>query len=226
VSDQGNEALAARLAELGLTRQELADRVNAAIAQGTGTPGRCAARYMRWLLSGASRWPRPVTRLALQQVLDLQCNELGFVPRSRREWARPQPPPTQRPAVAPDEVQVLSAVGGVAVYLRIPVLPAGPWLTVTDIARLSTLLDSLAEQDERHGGAGLGTLAAGYADRLVATRPSFKISARVERDLRRPTRRCVPAAGATARVAGRRSGPGRVHHPRAHPAGPPGGPPQ
>jgi hypothetical protein len=78
-----NAPLAARIAELGLTEHEVSDLLNDAIQRATGQRGRSTDRYVRLLLDGTIRWPWPVNRRALEQVLDLPILELGFVPRGR-----------------------------------------------------------------------------------------------------------------------------------------------
>lgn len=84
-----NAPLAARMAELGLTEREVSDLLNDAIERATGQRGRSTDRYVRLLLDGTIRWPWPVNRLALEQVLDLPILELGFVPRGRSSVVAP-----------------------------------------------------------------------------------------------------------------------------------------
>jgi hypothetical protein len=87
-----NAPLAARIAELGLTEREVSDLLNDAIERATGQRGRSTDRYVRLLLDGTIRWPWPVNRRALEQVLDLPILELGFVPRGRSSVVAPHRP--------------------------------------------------------------------------------------------------------------------------------------
>jgi hypothetical protein len=84
-----NAPLAARIADLGLTEHEVSDLLNDAIERATGRRGRSTDRYVRLLLDGTIRWPWPVNRRALEQVLDLPILELGFVPRGRSSVIAP-----------------------------------------------------------------------------------------------------------------------------------------
>ncbi|MCA1604064.1 MAG: tetratricopeptide repeat protein [Acidobacteria bacterium] len=73
-----NTALAAYLAETGLTQAGLADAVNAVVEDLTGTPGRASDRWVRMLVDGSIRWPRHHYRQALEIVLNAPINKLGF----------------------------------------------------------------------------------------------------------------------------------------------------
>jgi hypothetical protein len=75
-----NAALAARIAELGLTERELADRINDAERDATGVAGKATDRYVRLLLDGTVRWPWLSRRQALEQVLGRAILELGSSP--------------------------------------------------------------------------------------------------------------------------------------------------
>jgi hypothetical protein len=55
-----NGVFKSRMEELGLTQEELAGRMNAALAQITGRPGDVSDRTIRNLLNGTSR--RPIGR--------------------------------------------------------------------------------------------------------------------------------------------------------------------
>ena len=85
-----NAALAARIAELGLTEKELSYLLNDAIEQTTGQRGKATNQYIRLLLNGTIQWPWPVNRRALEQVLGRSILELGFVPRGQSSVISPR----------------------------------------------------------------------------------------------------------------------------------------
>lgn len=90
-----NERLKARMRELGLTQEELAEAVNTAIEQVTGKHGTVSARTIHNLTAGKTRWPQAKQRLALEAVFGCTAIELGFVPHARSTVTRPTPASSQ-----------------------------------------------------------------------------------------------------------------------------------
>ncbi|WP_280889055.1 helix-turn-helix transcriptional regulator [Streptomyces sp. LBL] len=78
-----NEQLKARMRELGLTQEELAEALNTAIEQMTGRRGTVSARTIHNLTTGKTRWPQAKQRLALEAVFSCTAIELGFTPHAR-----------------------------------------------------------------------------------------------------------------------------------------------
>ncbi|MEU7023736.1 helix-turn-helix transcriptional regulator [Streptomyces sp. NPDC046203] len=75
-----NVILKRRMAELGLTQDELAHRMNRAIEALTGRPGDVSARTVRNLINGNTRRPIGRTCAALEAVFGCPVSELGFTP--------------------------------------------------------------------------------------------------------------------------------------------------
>ncbi|WP_236576375.1 helix-turn-helix domain-containing protein [Streptomyces sp. HF10] len=73
-----NLALRRRLDQLGLTQDELAARLNAALQEITGRPGEISSRTVRNLLNGSSRRPIGRTCAALERVFGCPVADLGF----------------------------------------------------------------------------------------------------------------------------------------------------
>ncbi len=89
-----NEQLKARMRELGLTQEELAEAMNTAIEQITGRRGTVSARTIHNLTTGKTRWPQSKQRLALEAVFRCTAIELGFTPHARS--AVDHTPPTSK----------------------------------------------------------------------------------------------------------------------------------
>ncbi|WP_257135794.1 helix-turn-helix domain-containing protein [Streptomyces sp. b94] len=75
----GNLVLQDRLDQLGLTQEELATRLNAALQGITGRPGEISSRTVRNLLNGSSRRPIGRTCAALERVFGCPVADLGSV---------------------------------------------------------------------------------------------------------------------------------------------------
>jgi hypothetical protein len=149
-----NEALAAWLREHKVTRAELAESVNDALAERTGRRGNVTERSVfRWL-SGEIRWPQSRQREAIQMVTGVAADNLGFVPRGRRDCRE-------------DDMHrrtLLAATSGVA-------LSRCAKVGMSDVERLRDQVDGLAELDDEHGGSRdleeAAILRAGQAHELL-----------------------------------------------------------
>lgn len=80
--------------ELGPTQDQLADRMDTALADITGRPGDVSARTVRNLLNGASRRPIGRTCAALERVFGCPVEDLGF--SAPRTMQHPQEDPVRR----------------------------------------------------------------------------------------------------------------------------------
>ncbi|MDX3488375.1 helix-turn-helix transcriptional regulator [Streptomyces sp. ID05-18] len=65
------------MAQLGLTQEQLAERLNDALREITGRPGDTSARAVRNLLNGSSRRPIGRTCAALERVFGCSVEDLG-----------------------------------------------------------------------------------------------------------------------------------------------------
>ncbi|MEU0840239.1 Tat pathway signal protein [Streptomyces sp. NPDC005962] len=143
-----NEALAAWMLEHQVTANELADRVNSAIAEFTGSYGTCTERgVFRWL-SGEITSPHARQRVALERVTGRTSLQLGFRPRARQ----PGPAP-----VSPEEDPVyrrafLAAATAAGVSATSPGEGPPRRVGMADVACLNTELTNLVTADNRHGG--------------------------------------------------------------------------
>jgi tetratricopeptide (TPR) repeat protein len=190
-----NAPLAARIAELGLTEKELSYLLNDAIEQETGERGKATDRYVRLLLDGTIRWPWPVNRRALEQVLGRSILELGFVPRGRSSVIAPRrctgPAGDEAGAAAGvtrqeatmERREVLGIAAGATISIAVPSLPAKGRIGLTDVQRLGAPLAELVDIDQRLGGVAMAPVCLRQAERVLDTIRRFDTSDRVERAL-------------------------------------------
>lgn len=136
-----NTVLRDRMAQLGLTQEQLAERLNDALREITGRPGDTSARAVRNLLNGSSRRPIGRTCAALERVFGCSVEDLGLTaPRSMpRAPRRSFMISTARTAVAATSVVV-------------PVARQRRAVGMTDVARATAGMDALVEADDRQGG--------------------------------------------------------------------------
>jgi hypothetical protein len=177
VARSRNAALAARIAELGLTERELADRLNDAVGDATGVAGKATDRYVRLLVDGTVRWPWPTRRQALETVLGRPILELGFIPRPKRGHTEPDNRPSRSAAAAPPgpgepaAVDLVGVADGRPLTIDLPPLPTGQ-VGFPDLDRLAGPLTQLHDLHGRHGPAGLAPAAARQATRLAGVHNS------------------------------------------------------
>ncbi|MEU1330012.1 XRE family transcriptional regulator [Streptomyces sp. NPDC005865] len=185
-----NDALKARMVELGMTHVELAERMNDAIHTLTGSRGKVSARTVHNLVCGQTGWPHTKQRVALEIVFGCPATELGFTPR------------TSAPVTEPQENDVLRrtfAAGATSLVLGAATRPAATdtrhRIGASDIQRLHGKFAQIITHDHRQGGrltietqalamAGeaLGLLTHGSASQRIqnavyATAASFTSSA-------------------------------------------------
>jgi hypothetical protein len=151
---RANTVLAAHLAETGLTQAGLADAVNAAVEDLTGTPGRASDRWVRMLVDGSIRWPRQHYRQALEIVLNAPMDKLGF----------------RCP------VDVISTD-----HVTPPATTSQTRLSSTDVARLRAPLDRLVDSADSCGAATLAPQAERHATLCQDMLRDAVVSERVER---------------------------------------------
>ncbi|MEU3405643.1 helix-turn-helix transcriptional regulator [Streptomyces sp. NPDC006670] len=137
----GNAVLRARMADLGLTQDELADRMNSALLEITGRPGDVSARTVRNLLSGATRRPIGRTRAALERVFGCPSTELGFVPSASA--LPPEDPVLRRSFITTAAGAMAAGVPGIT-----PRRSAG----MSDVIRLRDGMAALTALDQSRGG--------------------------------------------------------------------------
>ncbi|MEU4685333.1 helix-turn-helix transcriptional regulator [Streptomyces xinghaiensis] len=128
--------------ELGLTQDQLADRMNTALAEITGRPGDVSARTVRNLLNGASRRPIGRTCAALERVFGCPVEDLGFsAPRTMQHLQ--EDPVLRRTFIA-------SATGTAAA--AVPLVAQRRAVGMSDVARAAAGVHTLVEADDRQGG--------------------------------------------------------------------------
>ncbi|MFC4503821.1 MULTISPECIES: helix-turn-helix domain-containing protein [Streptomyces] len=137
-----NAVLKSRMEELGLTQEELADRMNSALADITGRPGDVSARTVRNLLNGTSRRPIGRTCAALERVFGCPVQDLGF--SAPRTMQHPQEDPVRRRAF------LASATGTAAA--AVPLVAQRRTVGMSDVARVAAGMNALVEADDRQGG--------------------------------------------------------------------------
>ncbi|MFI2431915.1 helix-turn-helix domain-containing protein [Streptomyces sp. NPDC018693] len=166
-----NAVLKARMEELGLKQDELADRLNKALAEITGRPGDIGDRTVRNLLNGTSRRPIGRTCVALERVFGCPVEELGFsAPRSMH---RPQEDPVRR------RTFLTSATGTAAA----PLVGQRRSVGMSDVERAAAGMHALVEADDRQGGhAALEKAALAGRDEVLGLQQK-NASERVRRSL-------------------------------------------
>ncbi|MBB5123419.1 helix-turn-helix domain-containing protein [Streptomyces griseoloalbus] len=176
-----NEELTARMRDLGLTQEELAEALNTVIEQITGRFGTVSVRTIHNFTSGRTRWPQARQRLALEAIFGCAATELGFVPHARATSDHPIPahaqhheeePVLRREFLAATSAAVLSPLASGA-----PATASGSGrLGQSDVNRLSAQFALIIASDNRTGGthrveqAALGW--AQHALHLQRTRPA------------------------------------------------------
>ncbi|GAA1249272.1 MULTISPECIES: helix-turn-helix transcriptional regulator [Streptomyces] len=137
-----NLTLQSRINQLGLTQEELADRLNLALQEITGRPGDISARTVRNLLNGASRRPIGRTCAALERVFGCPVADLGLSAPSSMQHP-PEDPVRRRDFM-------LSTTGTAAA--AVPVVKQRRSVGMTDVSRAAAGLSTLVEADDRQGG--------------------------------------------------------------------------
>ncbi|RRQ80198.1 transcriptional regulator [Streptomyces griseofuscus] len=168
-----NLVLQCRLDQLGLTQEELAARLNAALQEITGRPGEISSRTVRNLLNGSSRRPIGRTCAALERVFGCPVADLGF--RAPSSMQHPPEGPVRRRDF------IVSATGTAAA--AVPVVTQRRSVGMADVARASARMNRLVEADDRQGGHTSLATAALEARAKVLELQQRNASERVRRAL-------------------------------------------
>ncbi|AYL36900.1 helix-turn-helix domain-containing protein [Streptomyces fungicidicus] len=168
-----NLVLQRRLAQLGFTQEELADRLNAALQEITGRPGEISSRTVRNLLNGSSRRPIGRTCAALERVFGCPVADLGFSAPSSMQHP-PEGPVRRRDFI-------VSTTGTAAA--AVPVVKQRRSVGMADVARASASMNQLVEADDRQGGHVSLATAALEARAKVLELQQRNASERVRRAL-------------------------------------------
>ncbi|MFD4630330.1 XRE family transcriptional regulator [Streptomyces sp. NPDC058473] len=168
-----NAVLQGRMDQLGVTQEELAARLNAALHEITGRPGEISSRTVRNLLNGASRRPIGRTCAALERVFGCPVADLGFsAPNSMQH-------PPEGPVRRRDFIVSTTGTAAAAV----PVVKQRRAVGMTDVARASAGMNQLVEADDRQGGHMSLATEALRARRKVLELQQRNASERVRRAL-------------------------------------------
>ncbi|MYS07855.1 XRE family transcriptional regulator [Streptomyces sp. SID6041] len=169
-----NAVLKQRMADLGLTQEELAGRMNAALLEITGRPGDVSDRTVRNLISGATQRPIGRTRRALEAVFRCPLKDLGF--KTPSTTARPEAPVERRQFIAVGSTLALTSAT--------PALGAPRRIGVSDIERLHRRFADVIAKDHRHGGQrAIEHGAAAMADEALSLQSSGSASQRIRRQV-------------------------------------------
>lgn len=128
--------------QLGLTQEELAERLNEALQEITGRPGEISSRTVRNLLSGSSCRPISRTCAALERVFGCPVTELGFSAPSSMQHP-PEDPVRRRNFVLSTTATAIAAV---------PLGTQRRSVGMTDVTRAAESMNRLVEADDRQGG--------------------------------------------------------------------------
>ncbi|MFE6098154.1 XRE family transcriptional regulator [Streptomyces massasporeus] len=137
-----NAIFRSRIKELGLTQEELAGRMNAALAEITGRPGDVSDRTIRNLVNGTSRRPIGRTCAALERVFGCLVEDLGF--DAPRTMQHPQEDPVRR------RTFLTSVTGSTAA--AVPLVAQRRAVGMSDVTRVAARMNLLVEADDRQGG--------------------------------------------------------------------------
>jgi transcriptional regulator with XRE-family HTH domain len=137
-----NLVLRQRMDELGLTQEELAARMNDALAEITGRHGDVSDRTVRNLLSGSTRRPIARTCAALEKVFGCSAEALGF--RPPRSAAAREDPVRRR--------TFMTSATGTAATAVVPAPAVPTRVGQSDVARLQAKFAAIIDQDHKYGG--------------------------------------------------------------------------
>ncbi|MGW3645051.1 helix-turn-helix domain-containing protein [Streptomyces sp. NPDC000878] len=150
-----NEQLRKRMRELDLTQEELAEAMNAAIAQVTGRYGTVSVRTIHNLVAGNTRWPQAKQRLALEAVFGCGAVELGFAPHARSLAGHPTPASTQRHEEEPVLRRIFLTTSGsatIAPFFSPPAVSSSGRMGQSDVNRLAAQFALIVANDNTTGG--------------------------------------------------------------------------
>ncbi|MGP4087973.1 hypothetical protein [Streptomyces sp. KR55] len=152
-----NEHLRARMRELGLTQEELAEAMNAAIEQVTGRPGTIGTRTIHNLTTGKTRWPQAKQRLALEAVFGCSAIELGFLPHARSVINRPAPSSSEHHGEEPVLRRTFLTSASAAALTTVTPAPASSTTSSgrvgqSDVNRLAAQFALIIANDNMTGG--------------------------------------------------------------------------
>ncbi|MFF2405139.1 hypothetical protein [Streptomyces goshikiensis] len=176
-----NVHLARHMSAAGLSRVELAKRLNVQIERLTGRPGTLQVRHIRNWLGGNTRWPHERQRRALEAEFGVSAEELGFVPpatSSARPESAPEDPVDRRHFTA----------GAVALtagtLLSVPDAAARPRVGMSDVDALELRFTELVAADNAAGGTlSLETRALAFAhhalERIKVGTASTRVKSRL-----------------------------------------------
>lgn len=169
-----NVVLRGRMAELGLTQEEVAGRMNDALVEITGRPGDVSDRTIRNLLNGSTTRPIARTCAALEKVFGCPVQDLGFKPPRS---AAPQEDPVRRRTF-------MTSATGAATAAVVPTLAASKRVGQSDVARLEAKFTAIIEQDHKYGGrVSIETRASALAGEALSLLQRGATSQRVRTNL-------------------------------------------
>ncbi|MFE0736617.1 XRE family transcriptional regulator [Streptomyces sp. NPDC058855] len=164
-----NAVLKQRMADLGLTQEELANRMNAALLEITGRPGDVSDRTVRNLVNGTTRRPIGRTRRALEAVFHCPLKDLGFaVPAERSEG-----PVERRHFITASTALALAPNSG-----------SPRRVGTSDVERLQRRFAEVIANDHRHGGRlAIERTAVVLADEALVLQGSGSAGQRVRKQI-------------------------------------------
>jgi tetratricopeptide (TPR) repeat protein len=175
-----NEALVTWMTDHGMTCRELAERVNTAIAEFTGSYGKLDERGIQRWVRGESTWPHERQRIALQRVTGCDALQLGFRPRGANalSLASPEEDPVHRRAF-------LAAASAAGAGLTAPAAATTPRrLGSSDVDRLNAKLAAVITMDDQFGGTPeIEHHAAALAQETLDLQQNGTASSRIRSEL-------------------------------------------
>jgi hypothetical protein len=201
-----NTALEEWMAEHGHSSNSLAEAVNHALIQVTGTHGGLDGSSVRDWKAGRVRWPKTATRKALEEVTGQPVTALGFVPRGRTS-------PTPMPQEVAD-MKRRTLVGGIAAAVAMASSAPGTGqrrLGMSDVDRLQQRFTEIIASDHRHGGQlDIEQRASALADQALNLQNSGSATQRVRSSLY-ASAAAFRSSAMWAAIDGRRFDAAKIH---------------
>jgi hypothetical protein len=180
-----NTALETWMREHGHSSNTLAEEVNQAIYRISGRPGGLDGSSVRDWKAGRVRWPKALTRRALEHVTGLPASRLGFAPRVQSRPAKAQLP-QEDPSVKRRTLAggLVAAAAVAAVAAASPGTASPRRIGMSDVARLQVRFADLIASDHRHGGVqDVERAAVALADEAINLQNSGSSTQRVRSNL-------------------------------------------
>ncbi|EFG04645.1 transcriptional regulator (plasmid) [Streptomyces clavuligerus] len=165
-----NSQLIAVISEFGFTHADLAQKISDVITRyyGPQTPHTCDERTIRRWVRGDVRWPTQRYLFALEQIFRRPVRDMGFIPRGKSSSV-PVPPAAATPKEVPVHRRSFisgSAAVTVATTLGMSEVPQRGHISMNDVARVTSRIDTLNARFLATGGGSVVDVATHHINGL------------------------------------------------------------